>query len=227
VQTVREQIVQPLRDGGNLPDGVSISLSGASDQLESTRASLGQNMWIAVILIFLQLVVIYRHWGYPFLILITVPLGISGGIVGLWLLNFIGAKLPLIGLAPIQQPFDMITMLGFLILLGTAVNNPILIVERTMQNCKEHGMMPLVAVKDAVSTRLRPVLMTTCTTLMGLSPLVFIPGAGTELYRGLGAIVLFGLAFTAVITLTFLPAMLVMVLNLVNRIRPKPETPQG
>jgi multidrug efflux pump subunit AcrB len=63
-----------------------------------------------------------------------VPLGISGGIVGLWLLNFIGGLLRLIGLAPIRQPFDMITMLGFLILLGTSVNNPILIVERTMQN---------------------------------------------------------------------------------------------
>jgi len=175
--------------------------------------------------------VIYRHWGYPFLILVTVPLGISGGIIGLWLLNFVGGLLPNIGLAAIQQPFDMITMLGFLILLGTAVNNPILIVERTMQNFRENGMSALESVKDAVASRLRPVLMTTCTTLMGLSPLVFIPGAGTELYRGLGAIVLFGLAFTALITLTFLPAMLVFVLNVSEHLRsgrsgdqPEPST---
>lgn len=219
VHTVREKIVQPLREGGKLPEGISIDLTGASDQLDSTRASLGQNMWIAVVLCYLQLVVIYRHWGYPFLILVTVPLGISGGIIGLWLLNFVGALLPKFGLAAIQQPFDMITMLGFLILLGTAVNNPILIVERTMQNSRENGMSPLESVKDAVASRLRPVLMTTCTTLMGLSPLVFIPGAGTELYRGLGAIVLFGLAFTALITLTFLPAMLVFVLNMSERLR--------
>ncbi len=219
VHTVREKIVQPLREGGKLPEGISIDLTGASDQLDSTRASLGQNMWIAVVLCYLQLVVIYRHWGYPFLILVTVPLGISGGIIGLWLLNFVGGMLPKFGLAAIQQPFDMITMLGFLILLGTAVNNPILIVERTMQNSRENGMNPLEAVKDAVASRLRPVLMTTCTTLMGLSPLVFIPGAGTELYRGLGAIVLFGLAFTALITLTFLPAMLVFVLNVSERMR--------
>ncbi|BDS08848.1 acriflavine resistance protein B [Oceaniferula spumae] len=221
VQTVREKIVQPLRDGGTLPDGVSIDLTGASDQLDATRTSLGNNMWIAVILCYLQLVVIYRHWGHPFLILLTVPVGISGGIVGLWLLNFLGSLLPTIGLAPIQQPFDMITMLGFLILLGTAVNNPILIVERTMQNFRDHAMPPLEAVKDAVSSRLRPVLMTTCTTLMGLSPLVFIPGAGTELYRGLGAIVLFGLAYTAVITLTFLPSMLVLVLNIMQKFSSK------
>ncbi|MFC5050502.1 efflux RND transporter permease subunit [Rubritalea spongiae] len=224
VATVRNDIVQPLRDSGDLPKGVSIDLTGASDQLEATRSSLGQNMWIAVVLCYLQLVVIYRHWGHPFLILITVPIGISGGIVGLWLLNYVGGILPSIGLAPIQQPFDMITMLGFLILLGTAVNNPILIVERTMQNYKENGLAPLEAVKDAVSSRLRPVLMTTCTTLMGLSPLVFIPGAGTELYRGLGAIVLFGLAFTACITLTFLPSMLVLILNLIERFKSKQST---
>jgi len=221
VKTVREKIVQPLRDSGDLPEGVSIDLTGASDQLDSTRSSLGANMWIAVVLCYLQLVIIYRHWGHPFLILVTVPIGISGGIVGLWLLNYVGALLPSIGLAPIQQPFDMITMLGFLILLGTAVNNPILIVERTMQNYKENGLTPLESVKDAVSSRLRPVLMTTCTTLMGLSPLVFIPGAGTELYRGLGAIVLFGLAFTAVITLTFLPAMLVTILNTTQKLFPQ------
>lgn len=224
VKTVREKIVQPLRQSGELPKGVSIDLTGASDQLDATRTSLGQNMWIAIVLCYLQLVVIYRHWGHPFLILVTVPLGISGGIVGLWLLNYVGGLLPSFGFALIQQPFDMITMLGFLILLGTAVNNPILIVENTMHNFRTLGLSPRESVKAAISSRLRPVLMTTCTTLMGLSPLVFIPGAGTELYRGLGAIVLFGLAFTALITLTFLPAMLVMVLNTTERLWPRKNT---
>ncbi|MAS96744.1 MAG: acriflavin resistance protein [Verrucomicrobiales bacterium] len=221
VQMVREKIIYPMREDGSLPAGVSIDLTGASDQLDATRQSLGQNMWIAVMLCYLQLVIIYRHWGYPFLILVTVPLGISGGIVGLWLLNFVGGLLPSIGLSVIRQPFDMITMLGFLILLGTAVNNPILIVERTMENFRDHGLSAVEAVKEAVSARLRPILMTTCTTLMGLSPLVFLPGAGTELYRGLGAIVLFGLAFTAVITLTFLPSLLVTVLKVAGMLSGK------
>lgn len=69
------------------------------------------------------------------------------------------------------------------------------------------------AVEDAVASRLRPIMMSTITTVCGLAPLVLIPGAGTELYRGVGAIVLFGLLFTAVITLTFLPALLVTVLE--------------
>jgi len=110
----------------------------------------------------------------------------------------------------------MITMLGFLILLGTAVNNPILIVDRTMKNFRESGSDAISAVKEALAVRLRPVLMTTATTLMGLAPLVFLPGAGTELYRGLGAIVLFGLAFSALVTLTFLPCLLATLLRLIE-----------
>jgi multidrug efflux pump subunit AcrB len=217
VDQVRNEIIRPMRTEGRLPPGVTVDLNGASDQLDATRKSLGQNLWIAVALCYLQLVIIYRHWGYPFLILLTVPLGIGGGIVGLWLLNFGGGFLPRFGIDAIQQPFDMITMLGFLVLLGTAVNNPILIVDRTMKNFREKRLDAVAAVKEALAVRLRPVLMTTATTLMGLSPLVFLSGAGTELYRGLGAIVLFGLAFTALVTLTFLPCLLVTWLRLVER----------
>jgi multidrug efflux pump subunit AcrB len=218
VRKIREDVVAPLRRGGGLPPGVSINLTGASDQLDSTRASLSGNLWIAVVLCYLQLVIIYRHWGSPLLILATVPLGISGGIVGLWLLNFLGGKLPMLGIAAISQPFDMITMLGFLILLGTSVNNPILIVDRTMENRRD-GMASLDAVKDAIASRLRPVMMTTATTLIGLSPLVLIPGAGTELYRGVGVIVLAGLACASLVTLTFLPSLLMVVLPLADRLR--------
>ncbi|MBB5351598.1 multidrug efflux pump subunit AcrB [Haloferula luteola] len=229
VSKIREEVVAPMRREGGLPHGVAVDLTGASDQLEATKASLAGNLWIAVVLCYLQLVIIYRHWGSPFLILATVPLGISGGIVGLWLLNFVGGKLPLLGIPLITQPFDMITMLGFLILLGTSVNNPILIVDRTMEN-RRAGMGTLDAVKDAIAARLRPVMMTTSTTLMGLAPLVFLPGAGTELYRGVGAIVLFGLACSSVVTLTFLPALLTAVLPMTDRLmsrwrahRPSPE----
>ncbi|WP_373507025.1 efflux RND transporter permease subunit [Thiocapsa sp.] len=83
---------------------------------------------------------------------------------------------------PLSQPFDMITMLGFLILMGTVVNNPILVVDQARRNLRQQG----VSVVDAVQTRLRPIAMTTLTNLCGLSPLVFLPGEGTELYRGVG-----------------------------------------
>jgi multidrug efflux pump subunit AcrB len=144
----------------------------------------------------------------------TIPLGIAFGIVGLWAINAIGAWLPAFGYPAVSQSFDMITMLGFLILMGTVVNNPILIVHQAMVNTREHQMNAYEAVRDAVSIRLRPIAMTTLTTLFGLAPLVFIPGEGTELYRGLGVIVLSGLAGTAIVTLTFLPAATLSVLKL-------------
>lgn len=219
VSKVRKQIVTHLRESDALPPGVSVDISGASDQLEGTRKSLGANLWIAIVLCYLQLVIIYRHWGDPLIILTTVPLGIGGGIGGLWLLNLVGGIFPHFGLPAIRQPFDMITMLGFLILVGTAVNNPILIVDLAMHNRRVDGKGILDSVKDAVARRIRPVMMTTATTLIGLAPAVFIPGSGTELYRGVGAIILFGLGFTTIITLTFLPALLVTVMSLSEKLR--------
>jgi multidrug efflux pump subunit AcrB len=139
----------------------------------------------------------------------TVPIGISGGLVGLWLMNAVG----------VSQPFDVITMLGFLILIGTVVNNPILIVERAVRNVEEHAMAIREAVKEAAHVRLRPVMMSTVTTVCGLSPLVLMPGEGTELYRGLGAIVLFGLLFSSIVTLTILPVFLALVLETAERFK--------
>jgi multidrug efflux pump subunit AcrB len=107
----------------------------------------------------------------------------------------------------------MISMLGFLILMGTVVNNPILVVHRAVANVREEGLAPVAAVREAVESRLRPIAMSTVTTVCGLAPLVFLPGAGSELYRGVGAIVLFGLVGTALVTLTFLPAATVAVLR--------------
>jgi multidrug efflux pump subunit AcrB len=144
----------------------------------------------------------------------SVPLGIAGGIAGLGILNVLGDALPLIGLRGFpQQPFDMITMMGFLILLGTVVNNPILIVDEMLFRIREERADPRRAVRDAVDSRLRPILMSTITTVVGLAPLVLLPGAGAELYRGLGAIVLFGLLFAMLVTLFFLPPLLVTVLE--------------
>jgi multidrug efflux pump subunit AcrB len=213
VEIVREQIIAALRANGEIPAGVSVDISGASDQLDATKAALAANYPVALIIVYLLLVAIFRHWGYPLLIMTTIPLGIAGGIVGLALMNTIGAALPLIGLEGFHQPFDMISMLGFLILMGTVVNNPILIVDRAMRLMSDGATSAREAVCEAVSVRFRPIAMSTLTTIVGLSPLVFIPGAGTELYRGVGAIVLFGILGAAIVSLTMLPALTVTALQ--------------
>jgi multidrug efflux pump subunit AcrB len=217
VQRVRDQIIVGMKASGDLPAEIDLTLSGASDRLEATRDALAGNFAVALLIAYLLMVAVFSHWGWPLLIMTSVPIGVSGGIVGLALLNLGGAHLDEIGLYPISQPFDMITMLGFLVLIGTVVNNPILIVERAVGNLRERGLPLIDAVTDAVRIRLRPIMMSTITTVAGLSPLVFNPGAGTELYRGLGAIVLFGLLFSTLVTLTFMPAMLALVLRFVRR----------
>ncbi len=214
VQRVRADVVGAMRAAGEVPRDVSIDISGASDQLDATRAALADNYFIALIIIYLLLVAIFRHWAYPLLIMTTIPLGIAGGIAGLWAMNAVGALLPMIGLQPVHQAFDMISMLGFLILMGTVVNNPILVVHRSITNHRDDGMEPRAAVNEAVQSRLRAIAISTMTTVCGLAPLVFLPGAGSELYRGVGAIVLFGLLGTAFVSLTYLPAVTVTALGL-------------
>jgi multidrug efflux pump subunit AcrB len=213
VEIVRQQVIAALRANGEIPAEVSVDISGASDQLDATKAALAANYPVALIIVYLLLVAIFKHWGYPLLIMTTIPLGIAGGIVGLAVMNGIGAALPLIGLDSFHQPFDMISMLGFLILMGTVVNNPILIVDRAMRLMNEGAASARDAVREAVHVRFRPIAMSTLTTICGLSPLVFIPGAGTELYRGVGAIVLFGILGAAVVSLTMLPALTVTALE--------------
>ncbi len=203
VEIIRDDVIDQLNRSGQLPAGVVLDISGAADQLDATREALSGNFVVSLILCYLLLVAIFTHWGYPFVIMTIVPLGVAGGIGGLVLLNLLT-----------RQPFDMISMLGFLILLGTVVNNPILIVDRTLQNLRDGQTSPQQAVTEAVDARLRPIMMSMITTVAGLSPLVFIPGAGTELYRGVGVIVLAGLVFSTVVTVTLLPVLLTTVLQL-------------
>jgi multidrug efflux pump subunit AcrB len=214
VEIVKKELIQHLKESGQVNDDIHMQITGASDDLRATRAALTGNFLIAILISYLLMVAIFSHWGYPLLIITTVPVGIAGSILGLWIMNIIGSHIDLFGLTKFHQPFDVITMLGFLILIGTVVNNPILLVDRTVRNIGKKGMEINDAILESTATRLRPIMMSSITTIFGLSPLVFSPGAGTELYRGLGAIVLFGLLFSMVVTLTFMPALLSLVLQL-------------
>ncbi|TMO70620.1 efflux RND transporter permease subunit [Pseudoalteromonas aurantia] len=212
-QIVRQELLPNLWQQGKIAQGIKVSISGAADQLEATKSALSGNFLIALVLSYLLLVAIFTHWRYPLFILATVPLGMAGGLLGLVTVNGVNGALTALGLTAFHQPFDMITMLGFLILLGTVVNNPILIVDQTRRFIIDQAMPVREAVDQAVAKRLRPILMSTATTLFGLAPLVLIPGEGTELYRGVGVIVLSGILVSTLLSLTFLPALLVAVIK--------------
>jgi len=212
-QLVRTELLPTLWQQGKIAQGIKINISGAADQLEATKEALSSNFIIALVLSYLLLVAIFTHWRYPLFILATVPLGMAGGLLGLVLVNGINSGLASIGFSAYHQPFDMITMLGFLILLGTVVNNPILIVDQTRRYIVDKGLSVKVSVEKALEKRLMPILMSTATTLFGLAPLVLIPGEGTELYRGVGVIVMSGILVSTLLTITFLPALLVAVVK--------------
>ena len=108
----------------------------------------------------------------------------------------------------LRQSLDMLTMLGFVILTGIVVNNAILMVEQTVLEIKESGRTVEEAIIEATRNRIRPIFMSTLTSLFGLVPLVIFPGAGSELYRGIGTVVFGGLALSTIATLFIVPPLL-------------------
>ena len=203
MRIITDDIVKAIRDEGQLGGGqYQINLAGTADKLRSTWKALGFNVILALLITYLLMAALFESWLYPFVVILSVPLGALGGFAGLWLLNQF-----------VLAPLDVITMLGFIILIGTVVNNPILIVEQALILIRTHNMNYRPAVLQAVKQRIRPIFMTTMTTLLGLIPLVLFPGAGSELYRGLGAVLLGGLLVSTVVTLFVIPAVFTLTLQ--------------
>jgi HAE1 family hydrophobic/amphiphilic exporter-1 len=197
MQRIEERIVAPLAAAGALEGGTyQINLGGTADKLRETWRALRFHLLLAVLITYLLMAALFESWLYPLVIITSVPLGAAGGFAGLWLLNLW-----------VLQPLDVLTMLGFVILVGTVVNNPILIVEQALIHIREEGMDYRRGVTEAVRTRVRPIFMTTCGGLIGLLPLVISPDAGSELYRGIGAVLLGGMLLSTLLTLLLVPAL--------------------
>ena len=113
-----------------------------------------------------------------------------------------------------NQPLDILTMLGFVILIGVVVNNAILIVHQSLNNVRFNHMPYREAVLESTRTRLRPIYMSATTSIFGMLPLVLVPGPGSEFYRGLGSVVLGGLAVSTIFTVFVIPALLMFFIKL-------------
>ena len=120
-----------------------------------------------------------------------------------------------------QQNLDMLTLLGFVILIGIVVNNAILLVHQTLHHLRDEGMSPSDAILEATHNRIRPIFMSTLTSVLGMLPLVVFPGAGSELYRGLGSVVIGGLTLSAILTLLIIPPMLSLFVAAIEERREK------
>jgi HAE1 family hydrophobic/amphiphilic exporter-1 len=214
INLIQNEVLFPLAQDPRYSNDYTFNLSGTADKLRDTWLELRWNILIALLVTYLLMAALFESWLYPLVIIVSVPLGAVGGLLGLKLL---GLYLSSQGEPP--QPLDVLTMLGFVILIGTVVNNAILIVHQALNLIREDGLEPRNAVLESVRTRIRPIFMTTSTTVFGLAPLVFFPGAGSELYRGLGAVVLGGLVVSTVFTLILVPSLFTLAMGLRNPLK--------
>jgi multidrug efflux pump subunit AcrB len=194
MQIVKTEIEPQIRK--MLPADGTITYGAAADHLSNALWSMGKNFGLAVLLLFLIMAALFKSVWDSAIATIALPLGTVGGMAALRLLGLF-----------VFQPLDLITMIGFIIVLGLVVNNTILLVARTRQ-AEAEGMSRVDAVRSSLETRLRPIFSSTLTAVFGMLPLVLIPGPGAEVYRGLGAVIVGGLLVSHIFTLILMPALL-------------------
>jgi HAE1 family hydrophobic/amphiphilic exporter-1 len=222
--------VEGLKTQGAISPDVEVNLAGSAGKLREIKTALlgdgsavgliTSSLFLALLVVYLLMVVLFQSWMYPLVIMVSVPLATFGGFLGLALLHYWSVSDRYM---PVQN-MDVLTILGFVILAGTVVNNAILIVHQTLNFLRGASegdeyvshLTPKQAIAQSVSSRVRPILMSTMTSVGGMLPLVLMPGSGSELYRGLGSVVVGGLVVSTVFTLFLVP----MILSVVFDIRP-------
>ena len=175
-----------------LPEDGEISYYGSADDLEIALTNMSKSFALAIVVLYLLMSGLFRSFTDSLLVIATLPLATVGGVLLLRLMNL---------------PMDLLTMIGFITLLGLVVNNAILLVHQT-RSAERDGFDRRSAVEQAIRRRLRPILMSTLTSLFGMLPLLLIPGPGTEVYQGLAAVIVGGMSVSTLFTLIFLPSLL-------------------
>ncbi len=199
MEVLDEKVIKVLLNE-DLPPGVNVRLSGTANKLTEAWDHMVINLIVAILVVYLVMAVLFESFIYPLIIIFSVPLATAGGVGGLAILNIF---------AP--HPLDMLTLLGFVILVGIVVNNAILLVHQTLYHHRKENLNFEAALIAATRNRIRPIFMSTLTSVFGMLPLVLFPGAGSELYRGLGSVVVGGLALSAILTLAVIPPLLSLV----------------
>ncbi|PJA98738.1 MAG: acriflavin resistance protein, partial [Ignavibacteriales bacterium CG_4_9_14_3_um_filter_30_11] len=173
-----------------LDDTFSTSLDGASKDYAESSSSLIFAFLLAIVLIYLVLAAQFESFRDPFIILFTVPLAMAGAIISIWYFN---------------QTLNIFSEIGIIMLIGLVTKNGILIVEFANQR-KAAGLTKMEAIVDAAAARLRPILMTSLSTVLGILPIALALGAGSESRTSMGIAVIGGLIFSTVLTLFVIPA---------------------
>ncbi len=206
-ETVEAKVAQ-LRAAGVIGPDIRVETAGSADKLRQFMLAFLPGFALAALVTYLLMASLFESFLHPFTIIMSVPFALVGGFAGLATLH---AFVP-------ATKLDVLTMLGFVILIGTIVNMPILIVHQAINNMK-NGMDRNHAIARSTQTRVRPILMSVITSVAGMSPLVVFGGAGSELYRGLGAVLVGGLLVSTFFTLFLTPTLMSLMLDLTDGIK--------
>jgi multidrug efflux pump subunit AcrB len=198
IEVIDSQVVPEILK--SLPPEAGIQMRGTAEALDQALKSMAGSFSLAIVILYLLISALFRSFRDSLLVIMAIPMATVGGIISLRIMDLV-----LLGSG--GQKMDLLTMIGFVILLGLVVNNAILLVYRARDGERE-GMSRKVAVESAVRLRLRPILMSTLTSVFGMLPLMLIPGSGTELYRGMAAVIVGGMLVSGLFTLILLPSLL-------------------
>jgi len=179
-----------------LPADGTVRYAGNAGNLKAALSNMRENLTLAFLVLFMVMAALFRSAKDSLFVMLTIPLASFGGVLGLWTLRLFTF-----------QTLDLLTMVGFVVLMGLVVNNAILLTDETRAG-ERTGLSRREAIATALRTRTRPIVSITLTTLLGMLPMVVVPGPGSALYRGLGAVICGGMALNAVFTLVLLPALL-------------------
>lgn len=189
--TLLSRELQPLIDAYELPDGYTIDTAGESDTVNQMVIQMSKVLLLGLALIYLVMVAQFQSLLSPFIVLFTVPLAFTGGLIGLLLMN---------------EPLSVMGMMGFVVLLGTVVNNGIVFVDYANQ-LRMGGLERREALIATGKTRMRPILMTALTTILAMASLLFGDDLSSQMSRGMAIVVAGGLAYATLMTLFIIPVM--------------------
>ncbi len=186
----------------NPPSSISYKWGGDSENLADASTQLGAALAISIFLIYALLASQFENFVFPIIIIGSIPLALIGVVIGLLVTN---------------QPIDVMVMIGIIMLAGVVVNNAIVLID-FIKMTRERGSDRETAVIESCRTRLRPILMTTMTTVFGMLPLAMGMGEGSEIYRGMAITTMSGLSFSTLLTLVVIPIFYTLVEDMNNAV---------
>jgi len=191
---VEDQVVPALRAA--LPAGAGVRVAGSADRLRGIVSTMGGNFALALGVLFILMAAMFRSLRDSAFVMLAMPMALLGGVLGMRALGAVAF-----------QPLDLLSMIGFIMLLGMVINNAILLVAQTRDG--ERAGLPIdAAVEQALNQRVRPILIAALTGVFGALPMAINPGPGAVIYRGLAAVTVGGVALSLLFTLVLMPALL-------------------